>query len=92
MAAAEVHRYELVSLGPNATGWKAQMRGSPHPTPVVAWGVFHHTIRRESDGGVAEDLGRIMAGVLADRHTSGGPVAKFFCAEELPEFEGYLSP
>jgi hypothetical protein len=92
MAAAEVDRYDLVSLGPDATGWRAVIRGSANPSPVIAWGVFHHTIRRKSDGSVVKDLGRIMAGVLAKRHSSIGPVTDFFCAAESPEFEGYLSP
>ena len=89
MTAAETDRYDLVSLGPDAHGWRAVTRDGE--VAVIAWGVFHHT-RRSPDGSVVKDMGRIMAGVLANSDAHGSHVVDFFCAAELPDLEGYLSP
>ena len=64
MAVAEIDQYDLVSLGPDATGWRVMAGGSV--TPIIAWGVFHWTKRRKSDGSLVENLGNIMAGVIAN--------------------------
>jgi hypothetical protein len=95
MAAAEFNQYDLVSLGPDATGSRATANGSV--VPLIAWGVFHHTIRRQSDGSGVRDLGKIMAGVIANVHpvTPAGPagsIADFQCAAALSKMDGYLSP
>jgi hypothetical protein len=87
--AAEVDRFDLVSLGPDATGWRAVANGKV--VPVISWGVFHWTKRRESDGGVVTDFGKIMAGVIANARP-GGPVDGFACANGVDKFDGYLSP
>jgi hypothetical protein len=89
MAAAEIDRYDLVSLGPDAAGWRAVANGTT--IPVIAWGVFRWTKRRKSDGSLVEDLGTIMAGVVADSHP-GGPAGGFLCAAGLLRMDGYLSP
>jgi hypothetical protein len=94
MAAAELNQYDLVSLGPDATGWRAVINGSP--VPVIAWGVYHWTKRRESDGSVVQDMGRIVSGVIANTQsvTAAGPAAiiKGFFPAVSAKLDGYLSP
>lgn len=89
MALTELDQYDLVSLGPDASGWRAIANGAAYP--VVAWGVFHLTKRSEADGSVVADFGKVVAGVVAQNHP-GGPVGGFVCAAELLGFGGYLSP
>jgi hypothetical protein len=89
MAVAEIDQYDLVSLGPDATGWRVVAGGSV--IPIVAWGVFHWTKRRKSDGSLVENLGNIMAGVIANVQP-GGPIRDFGCAAGLSKLDGYLSP
>jgi hypothetical protein len=59
--------------------------------PIIAWGVFHWTKRRKSDGSLVENLGNIMAGVIANVQP-GGPIRSFSCAAGLSKLDGYLSP
>jgi hypothetical protein len=77
--------FELISLCPAETGWRAVFsNGSTSTVPVVAWGVF-----RKRQG--SQDLGTSMQGLLADRQP-GGPIRSFNCAAAASNFEGYLSP
>jgi hypothetical protein len=77
--------FEAISLAPAADGWRAVLSGNGAFTvPLVCWGVF----RKTAAGAPAEN---VIAGVVADRQP-GGPIRFLVCAEEMSNFEGYLSP
>ena len=89
----ESETYELVNLGPAATGWRAVMSdgdgGEPAHVPVVNWGLFRW-FRHHATGEV-EQLGLVMHGLLANAGP-GQPINGFVCAAEAKNFEGYLPP
>ena len=84
--------YELISLGPPASGWRAAYSGGgAGQVPLLLWGVFRKT-RRDANGDLMEDLGTVMEGITASRQPGGAPVREFSCAAESEDFEGYLPP
>jgi hypothetical protein len=78
--------FEAISLAPAADGWRAVLSGGSgaFTVPLVCWGVF----RKTAAGAPAEN---VIAGVVTDRQP-GGPIRFLVCAEEMSNFEGYLSP
>jgi hypothetical protein len=82
--------FELIGLGPAATGWRAVYSGGgAGEVPLLYWGVFRRT--RRDAGGVPEDLGTVMEGIVVDQQP-GAPVRSFACAADTEGFEGYLPP
>jgi hypothetical protein len=93
--------YEPVSLAPAAAGWRAiysRSEGGLRVAPIVAWGVFHKTIRRVPRGEIVKDLGNVLEGVVADAQFPSvgaqlpGRIRGFSCAAKTSSFEGYLDP
>jgi hypothetical protein len=95
--AANLEHYELISLGPEATGWRAVLQGTDRPEGTVIrlafWGVFHWTTRKPDGTTVVQDNGNIMAGLVGDSIAPkpDAPFGDFLCVAG-PDLIGYLSP
>jgi hypothetical protein len=95
--AVNTEHYDLVSLGPEAAGWRAVVQGADDPdgsvVPLALWGVFHWTTRKSDGITIVKDNGNIVAGLVGDSIAPkpNAPFGDFLCIAG-PGLIGYLSP